>query len=613
MIQTHSRILFIGGIEDKPYLPRLKSCVGTASVSLLLQTPTTFTEVALICKAKQCTAIVSTSQSLLQKLIDSQVTRSRKHPSIDNYAGSLFTLPNSTLECLFIPPLEQLVTVSHGIFLTRRYISKLTSPNQWIQTTRFHWEIFNEATFPAFLSQCESAIAIACDIETFQSPPSIRCVGFTALVYNERDKKFTSNSLVIPCDSMFNLAAIRAILSTPVAKIFQNGKYDLSYLQAYNAAPVNYLWDTAEFFHSWYSELPKDLASLNSFFVRDSMYWKDLADTSDLHQYYKYNALDTWATANVFLAWMAEAPQWAKYNYANTFPLQFPCHLSEMTGIARDNVEMKIAFDEQQYIVENQGRSLAVMVDTPHFNVNSPVQMKALLTILGCKDLETAGAKDLAKAALRHPLNNRIIKQVLAIRKARKLNSTYLTAGKEFYGHLGQYTSGERKRAGRILYSLNPHGTDTGRLASKEHHFWCGLQVQNIPRGTSVKRTLIADPEFYIAECDLEQAESRDTAFISGDENLIKAVTGTRDFHSVNASAFFGLPYDSIYDSILQKVINKPVRQIAKNVNHGANYLMGWSVLIDTMGEDRILEAKQLLKLPRSYTMRQVAEHLLNQ
>jgi DNA polymerase I-like protein with 3'-5' exonuclease and polymerase domains len=412
---------------------------------------------------------------------------------------------------------------------------------------------------------------------------------------------------------MFNLAAIRAILSTPVAKIFQNGKYDLSYLQAYNAAPVNYLWDTAEFFHSWYSELPKDLASLNSFFVRDSMYWKDLADTSDLHQYYKYNALDTWATANVFLAWMAEAPQWAKYNYANTFPLQFPCHLSEMTGIARDNVEMKIAFDEQQYIVENQGRSLAVMVDTPHFNVNSPVQMKALLTILGCKDLETAGAKDLAKAALRHPLNNRIIKQVLAIRKARKLNSTYLTAGKEFYGHLGQYTSGERKRAGRILYSLNPHGTDTGRLASKEHHFWCGLQVQNIPRGTSVKRTLIADPEFYIAECDLEQAESRDTAFISGDENLIKAVTGTRDFHSVNASAFFGLPYDSIYDSILQKVINKPVRQIAKNVNHGANYLMGWSVLIDTMGEDRILEAKQLLKLPRSYTMRQVAEHLLNQ
>lgn len=614
---AHSRILFIGTADDKAYLPRLKSCVGTASVALLLETPTTFTEIALICKAKQCTAIMSTSQSLLQKLIDSQMTK-RKRPSIDNYAGSLFILPNSSLECLFIPPLEQLVTVSHGIFLARRYISKLTSPTQWLQTTKFNWEIFNEATFPTFLEKCQTATAIACDIETFQSPPSIRCVGFTALVFQSGE--WTSSSFVIPCDSLFNLACIRSVLSTSAAKIFQNGKYDLSYLQAYNSAPINYLWDTAEFFHSWYSELPKDLASLNSFFVRDSMYWKDLADTSDLHQYYKYNALDTWATANVFLAWMAEAPPYARYNYANTFPLQFPCHLSEMTGIARDFSEMKVAYDEQQYIIQEQGRKLAVMVDTPHFNVNSPVQMKALLVILGCRDLESAGAKDLAKAALRHPLNNRIIKQVLAIRKARKLNSTYLTIGKEFHGHLGQYSirtaAGEpnpRAKAGRILYSLNPHGTDTGRLASKEHHFWCGLQIQNIPRGIAVKRTLIADIEFAFAECDLEQAESRDTAFVSGDENLIKSVTGIRDFHSVNASAFFGLPYDSIFDSSSKTVLNKPVRQIAKNVNHGANYLMGWSVLIDTMGEDKVLEAKLLLKLPRAYTMRQTAEHLLAQ
>lgn len=469
--------------------------------------------------------------------------------------------------------------------------------------------MYDEATFPTFLQKCQAAIAIACDIETFQSPPSIRCISFTALVFDAGE--FHSSSLVIPCDSIFNLSAIRTILSCDAGKIFQNGKYDIAYLQSYNAAPINYLWDTAEFFHSWYSELPKDLASLNSFFVRDSMYWKDLADTSDLMQYYMYNALDSWATANVFLAWMHEAPQWARYNYANTFPLQFPCHLSEMTGIARDTKELKIAFDEQQVIIDEQNKSLSVMVDTPHFNVNSPVQMKALLTILGCKDLEDTGAKSLAKAALRHPLNNRIIKSILAIRKARKLNSTYLTEGKEFYGHLGQYRNTSTK--GRILYSLNPHGTDTGRLASKEHHFWCGLQIQNIPRGTSVKRTLVADNGFVIGECDLEQAESRDTAFISGDETLIKAVTGTRDFHSVNASAFFGIPYDSIYSDSERKVILKPVRTIAKNVNHGANYLMGWNVLIDTMGEDRVWEAKRLLKLPKLYSLRQTAEYLLAQ
>lgn len=607
-MQPHSRILFIGTIADKPYLASLKGCVGTASVALLLETPTTFTEISLLCKAKQCTAIISTSQLLLQKLIDSQWTgQKRRIPSIDNYAGSLFHLPNTSLDCIFIPPLEQLVTVSHGSFLTRRYISKLVAPMEWLPATAFNWKIFSEDTYEEFYQKCQTATAIACDIETFQSPPSIRCVGFTAVWL--QDGNWHSSSYVIPCDSMYNLTCIRSILSTDAAKIFQNGKYDIAYLQAYNSAPVNYLWDTAEFFHSWYSELPKDLASLNSFFVRDSMYWKDLAQTSDLMQYYLYNARDTWATANVFLAWMAEAPSYARHNYANTFPLQFPCHLSEMTGIARDIPEMRIAFAEQQEIIEQQNAALSVMVDTPHFNVNSPVQMKALLTILGCADLEGAGVKELAKAALRHPLNARIIRSVLAIRKARKLNSTYLTEGKEFHGHLGTSTAARP----RILYSLNPHGTDTGRLASKEHHFWCGLQIHNIPRGTAVKRTFIADGGFAFAECDLEQAESRDTAFISGDEHLIAATTGSRDFHSVNASAFFGVPYTAIYSDTDRKTIDKTLRDLAKRVNHGANYLMGPNVLVDTMGEDRILDAKRLLKLPRTYTLRQTAEYLLGQ
>lgn len=34
----------------------------------------------------------------------------------------------------------------------------------------------------------------------------------------------------------------------------------------------------------------------------------------------------------------------------------------------------------------------------------------------------------------------------------------------------------------------------------------------NIPRGEAVKRTLVADEGYRLSECDLEQAESRDTA-----------------------------------------------------------------------------------------------------
>jgi len=586
----------------------LKSCIGTASVALSLTTPSTFTELGVLCHAKKATAIVSSSQALLSKLIESSITKKKK-PSIDNYAGSLFNVPVINMECVFVPPLEQLITVPYGKFLTRRYISKLIDPAAWIPETKFNWSIFDESTFDALYERFSKAEAIATDIETFSNPPSIRCVGYTALFYI--GGIWTSESLVIPCDSIYNLSAIRRINALEIPKIFQNGKYDIAYLQSYNAAPAWYLWDTAEFFHSWYSELPKDLASLNSFFVRDSMYWKDLADTSDLQQYYLYNAKDTWATANVFLAWMAEAPQWARDNYANTFPLQFPCHLAEMTGIRLDLKEQEIARDVQQEVVLRQSTAISKMVCTPGFNVNSPPQMKALLKILGCGDLETSGEKDLKKAALRHPINNRIIKAILEVRKSRKLISTYLTEGKEFYGHLRDKSSTGAAGTGRILYSLNPHGTDTGRLASRESHFWCGLQIHNIPRGTIVKRTLVADDGFCIGECDLEQAESRDTAYISGDQNLIDATTGDKDFHSINASAFFGVPYDTIFEDSTRKVLNKVLRDLSKRVNHGANYLMGAGVMLDTMGEEYVLAAKRLLKLPGYLTLKQVCEYLL--
>jgi hypothetical protein len=71
------------------------------------------------------------------------------------------------------------------------------------------------------------------------------------------------------------------------------------------------------------------------------------------------------------------------------------------------------------------------------------------------------------------------------------------------------------------------------------------------------------------------------------------------------------VPYDTIYDDSTKKTKDKKLRDIAKRVNHGANYLMGANVLIDTMGQDKIREAQRLLGLDRSMSLVQVAEHLL--
>jgi DNA polymerase I-like protein with 3'-5' exonuclease and polymerase domains len=196
------------------------------------------------------------------------------------------------------------------------------------------------------------------------------------------------------------------------------------------------------------------------------------------------------------------------------------------------------------------------------------------------------------------------------LRKTRKLVSTYLRTDEDA-DKKGEGGGAEYK--GRVLYAINPHGTDTGRSASSQHHFWCGLQIHNIPQGNIVKRTLIADPGFRLGEVDLEQAETRDTAYAAGELAMIAAVEGSGDFHSLNASAFFGIPYNEIYDDALGKVLNKLIRTLAKRVNHGANYLMGENVLVDTMGDENIWEAKKLLKLPSHYGLIDVARYLLEQ
>lgn len=610
-IVADDAILFWGAFQDKDYLTYLKPCVGSATTFVRLEKVDTLTQVAMYCHKKGVTRVISSSTSLLEKLLHWDRRAAAK---LSNYAGSYFTIPtldkNGTIEIVFIPPLKQLVTVPYGQFMAKRFISKLTKPESWYKATEFSWELLTasneEGHFLSFTQ--DNCFLISVDTETFRENAAIRCISYTGFWYDASEPNgIHSESVVLPLDSTYALAIMRKWnweLKAP--KVFQNGKYDISYLSRYNAPIYNYLYDTANMFHSYLSELPKDLGFLNAFFLREAMYWKDLSNTNDLHVYYMYNALDTWGTGNALLSMLLELPEWAERNYIEEFPLVFPCHMCEMRGVERDMDVLQTARAEADTKLASLSTSLDTMLDVRNFNVKSSPQMKALLKILGCVDLKSADEKHLNKARFRHPLNARIINTILEIRKHRTLKEKYLQVGdkaKEFHRMDGT--------GNRILYALNPHGTDSSRLASTEHHFWCGLQIQNIPRGPSVKQTLRADAGFYLAEVDLEQAESRDTAYISGDATLIHNVEYSPDFHSANAAAFFGVLFEAIYDVVTGAVLNKPLRQLAKPVNHGANYNMGAYVLIDTMGEENIVMAKRLLGLNKYWSYLQVAEYLL--
>lgn len=603
-------IIFWGTSLDKNYLPYLKSCVGSATTFLRMEEVTTLTTVQIYCQQKGVSRVISTNLGLLKKLLH---WTKKAAPSLKNYAGSYFKIPgfkpdSPEIEIVFIQPLKQLVTVTYGLFMAKRQISKLTEPERWFKPTIFHgYHLLTPAVEAADYAKFSEAFLIGVDIETIREDAQITCLSYTGFFYGEEGNGagIYSESVVLNLDSEYALAIMRKWNNLAAPKVMQNGKYDASYFFRYSAPLYNYIYDTANLFHCWYSELPKDLGFLNSFFIREAVYWKDLADTDDRDQYYRYNALDTWGTANTFLAMLLEAPKWAIQNYLLEFPLTFPCHMAEMRGIKRDMSKLGAAVAEQEAIIAERTAKLNTILDIPageSFNVKSSPQMKALFKTLGCSDLPSQDEKNLRKARFRHPFNARVLNLVTDIRAARTLIEKYLQTGakaKEFKG--------------RILFALNPHGTDSSRLASKEHHFWTGIQIQNIPRGKIVKQTIVADDDFYLAEVDLEQAESRDTAYISGDEQLIHNVEFSPDFHSANASCFFGVPFEEIYDVDKGVVINKDLRNIGKPVNHGANYNMGAYVLIDTMGENNIVRAKLLLQLPRIWSFKQTAEYLLGQ
>ena len=365
---NHDNLLFLGTSADKPFLATLKGCVGSAKVFFSTEPIQTFFEVESYCKKRGITGVITTSPVLLQKLLPQST--SSKAPSVDNFAGSLFQ--KNGIEYVILHPLEHTITVPYGKFLLRRYCSKLIFRDKWPEPPKFNWCILTPSNIEKEFNEATLSAIMAVDIETYKENLAIRCIGFTTLTLV--NGSYISRSTVLPLDSMWAVAWAQKFLSLPCQKILQNGKYDINYLMRYGILLDNYAWDTATLMHCWYSELPKDLASLSAFFVRESMYWKDLAETNDLETYYLYNAKDTHQTALVLLGWINEAPQWARENYKLEFPVLFPCIQSELTGIKRDLTRLKEANEKFTAKVEAANKNLSLELGVPSFNTNSPPQ-----------------------------------------------------------------------------------------------------------------------------------------------------------------------------------------------------------------------------------------------
>lgn len=593
------KIAILGTPEDRPFLPRLQELVGANSLKVSLSPEEYAASIGAKCKAHGLDTLIVTSDvtmlTLLKCLPDFRrpvnKNGSFKKLTLDDYAGSFFSIPASALrtehdvDVLVLNPLKHFVSTPEGIFTAKRFISKITQPAKWFPQTKFTWELWKPSKSEEMLARFSQARLLSVDIETYVGDVHrrIHCVGYCALFPDG-----STHTIVVPFKCMLAHSFVKRLNSTSVPKLFQNGMYDNLYFARWNVPCEAWLHDTQHLFHSWYAELPKRLSFLTAFAVRGIRYWKD-DSAGDEYNLFEYNAKDCWATLTAYLSLLSEAPQWAKDNYNTEFPLVFPCLHMEMDGLRVD----RAIFERNKAQAEERLKAVAKPLAAwfgDKFNPRSPDQVKRLLTVLGMgKDVDSSDSKVLNACAAAHPFNEKIVSAILSYRKQSKLLATYFVWDK-FWND-------------RLYYKTNPAGTESGRLASTESSFWCGLQIQNIPGGPAVKDWIGCDPGWDgLGEGDYSQSEARCVGYMSGCQSLINLVESDKDYHSWNAHKFFGVAYEAV---------DKPLRDLSKRVNHGSNYNMGATVLLETMGPKKAAEARILLGLPAKWTLIQVCQHLL--
>lgn len=612
-----SPILLLTTPEDDSYLPRFKPLLKGRRAFAIDSNPASAGEIELYARSQGIKYIISTNPTVLRQVV-SDNTQSKE--SIDNWAGSLWERGDLTF--LFINPLKQLYSVAYGDFVTKRFISKITEPQNWTKTPAFTWDYARPDTVQSWFDLFSQTVLIAVDIETksWDDDPEQPLKGerhtlIRSIAYTGFWPDGTIHTIVLPIgdgpieELQFWIAWMRRFNLLPQPKIFQNGLYDCWHLVQYHAPIRNYLWDTQSLFHSWFAELPKDLAFITAFAIHNVFYWKDMAKAANQLKQWEYNARDGWATMVSLLAILAELPDWAEKNHLLKFPLWVPCLDCNLEGFLCDNQQRAILTALDIQTLNDTQRRLQHWFGEG-FNPRSPDQVAKLISFYGSPDITSSGEVELLKFGTRHPLNKLFSDTILKSRSVSKQISTYYKpADFSVSKSKSKKKQSPLLKKGRIYYGLNPDGTDTSRMSCKEGPSWTGMQIQNQPReAEGPKKMEVADPGWRIWECDNEKSETYTTAFKSGSPGLLETLRKDReeglDFHRLNGTKFFGLRYEEVPQGLRDDA--------CKRIIYGAQNNMGPGQLRRLMGDAALIKAKELLKLPPYFTLDAVASHLMD-
>lgn len=573
---------------------------GLEAVSTAL--PCTPTELISKAKIGGASAILICNEETLAKCVPGD------KPTLDKYRGSRL---NFSVPAIVANSLQHINTVRHGQWLLEKDLQKFKTIH--IPPAQFRFTaLTSPLMFEEVYQTLSQAILISYDIETrlLNEPDDndpddieggdsiITCCSWTGVYPNGELKTYVLPLVDFDVDHWKSdgdyaqaLFLMRRINALPVPKVMQNGMYDATHSIRYHAEPKAWILDTMGMAHCEFAELPQDLGFIASYQLYDYVFWKDDADNAskerDIQKYWGYNAKDTWHTARIAIQQLRNMPAYARKNFAAQFKLVYPSLYCSFEGLLIDNETRSALRAKSVKQLEEARQKLRVMVSDPNFNPGSWQQVeKYIYLVWGAKKPKIGKSKsctdekNLIAVGQQHPCLAKLTKEILDYREAQKAIGTYY----DF-----------KQKNSRLLYSLDPFGTETDRMACRASSLWVGTQVQNIPG--YAKPMLSADPGNEMCEVDNSQSEARCTAYCSQELKLIEALeSATHDFYKTLGTLFFNIPYEEVTDFFRNKVLKKIV--------HGTNYMMGAKTFIENIGVQILHETSQklgikLVQIPR--------------
>jgi DNA polymerase len=114
---------------------------------------------------------------------------------------------------------------------------------------------------------------------------------------------------------------------------------------------------------------------------------------------------------------------------------------------------------------------------------------------------------------------------------------------------------------GPLPIPLRYYAAHTGRWGGSDK-----INMQNLPRGSRLKKAMCAPDGYKFIDCDLSQIEARTLAWLAEEDSLIEAFDRGDDVYKIMASAIYGKA---------ETDITKEERFVGKTTILGAGYGMG--------------------------------------